>query len=134
METIHKVCYFRLHLLVNSNFVNQKSSSSIDGIEDHSEMMKKMFGPKYDELNAQKTRRFIKTHLPFNLMPHNIKDVGAKVIYVARNPNDVVVSYYHFHKVNPGYQFTKDFESFLQYYMDNLGKEPIKSNVNPLIL
>lgn len=86
------------------------------------ETMEKMFGPKYDILAAQKTRRFIKTHLPFNLMPHNIKQVGAKVVYVARNPKDVVASYYHFKKVNPNYQFAGDFDSFLQYFMDDLSK------------
>lgn len=81
--------------------------------------------PKYDFLASQKTRRFIKTHLPFNLMPHNIKEVGAKVVYVARNPKDVAASYYNFLKFNPNYQFTEDFDAFLQYFVDDLSEFPL---------
>ena len=77
---------------------------------------------RFEILKAQTSKRFIKTHLPFNLMPKNIKEVGAKVVYVARNPKDVVASYYHFQKVNPHYRFTGDFGSFLQYFMDDLGE------------
>ncbi|MEM7254333.1 MAG: sulfotransferase domain-containing protein [Pseudomonadota bacterium] len=36
--------------------------------------------------------RIIKTHLPFDLSPHH---PNAKVIYVARNPFDCAVSFYH---------------------------------------
>jgi hypothetical protein len=36
--------------------------------------------------------RFIKTHLPYNLTPHHPQ---AKYIYVARNPFDCAVSFYH---------------------------------------
>lgn len=88
---------------------------------DRSKYPPKIFGPFYEQLEAQTTRRFIKTHLPFNLMPRNIKEVGAKVVYVARNPQDVAVSYYHFQKSNDGYLFTGDFESFATYLMDDLG-------------
>ncbi|CAH1154809.1 unnamed protein product [Phaedon cochleariae] len=40
-------------------------------------------------------RRFIKCHLPISLNSPHIFDVGSKVIYVARNPKDVIVSMYH---------------------------------------
>lgn len=85
-------------------------------------VMKKKLSPKYDELAAQTTRRFIKTHLPMPLMPRNIKEVGAKVVYVARNPKDVAASYYHFHRENPVFEYSGDFETFLKYFMDDLGK------------
>lgn len=38
-------------------------------------------------------RRLFTSHLPFGLMPRVDKH-GAKVVYVARNPKDVAVSYY----------------------------------------
>jgi sulfotransferase len=94
----------RLHLLVNDD------------------AMKNTFGPKYDSLKAQTTRRFIKTHLPFDLMPNSIKEVGAKVVYVARNPKDVVASYYHFQRHNPNYQYVGDFDGFLDYFLDDKGE------------
>ncbi|KAL5011128.1 hypothetical protein ScPMuIL_013433 [Solemya velum] len=43
--------------------------------------------------------RVIKTHLPLQLLPKQVRDKSAKVIYVARNPKDVVVSLYYFTKL-----------------------------------
>ncbi|XP_065216848.1 luciferin sulfotransferase-like [Planococcus citri] len=41
--------------------------------------------------------RFIKTHLPFNLLPENLRNfsTNAKIIHVMRNPRDVSISFYH---------------------------------------
>lgn len=76
----------------------------------------------YDKLSAQTSRRFIKTHLPISLMPRNIKEVGSKLVYVARNPKDVAASFYYFHKSLSELQFNGNFESFAQYFTDDLGK------------
>lgn len=79
------------------------------------------FAPFYERFPNMPSRRFIKTHLPMKLMPRNIKEVGAKVIYVARNPKDMCVSWFHFHKTN-GFQerFIGEFDSFAKYFTDGL--------------
>lgn len=76
--------------------------------------------PKYDLLAAQTTRRFVKIHLPIKLLPRNIAEVGAKVVYVARNPKDVAVSYFHLHKSSPGFLYRGDFETFAELFMSDM--------------
>lgn len=48
-----------------------------------------------------------------------INIIIMQVIYLARNPKDVIVSYYHFHKLMKAQTFTGDLDQFAQYFMDN---------------
>ncbi len=41
------------------------------------------------------------------------------MVYVARNPKDVIVSYFHHHKLIQFHNFTEDVEKFAQYFMDD---------------
>ncbi|GJQ87478.1 hypothetical protein Trydic_g19238 [Trypoxylus dichotomus] len=54
-----------------------------------------------DTLNGISGRRFIKSHLPWHLLPKQIRDGTRKpkIIHVVRNPKDVCVSYYHYTKI-----------------------------------
>lgn len=112
--------------MINKNKVDKDEGHPLsEEAANMAALMKKKLGPRYDELAAQTTRRFIKTHLPVPLMPRNIKEVGAKVVYVARNPKDVAASYYHFQREAPVFEYSGDFETFLKYFMDDLGKSEI---------
>ncbi|XP_049956268.1 luciferin sulfotransferase-like isoform X1 [Schistocerca serialis cubense] len=63
--------------------------------------------------------RFIKTHIPWELLPRQIQDgsVKPKVIYVARNAKDTCVSYYHHCKLLEGYKGS--FDDFCKLFLGN---------------
>jgi sulfotransferase len=76
--------------------------------------------PGFEFLPKITTRRFIKTHLPLCLLPPSVFEVNAKIVYVARNPMDVVVSYYHLNKLWKTQGYQRDFEQFYNYFERNL--------------
>ncbi|XP_075554058.1 sulfotransferase ssu-1-like [Dermacentor variabilis] len=58
----------------------------------------------------------IKTHLPFNRIPYSPQ---AKYIFVARNPYDCCVSFYHHTRALPAYRFADgSFEKFLSLFLE----------------
>ncbi|KAL7050185.1 hypothetical protein ACKWTF_003979 [Chironomus riparius] len=61
--------------------------------------------------------RHIKTHLPMFLLPDKIWNVKPKIVYVARNPKDVAVSFFHHYRHMHGYRGTM--ESFLNAFVSN---------------
>lgn len=104
-----------------------------------------------DCLRNKTDRRFIKTHLPFSLLPRNLLNSGCKVIsfsvdwctylsyqavvgepvikfrtlqviYVARNPKDVVVSYYHLHRLVKNLDYKGDFQEFWKCFINDRGE------------
>ncbi|XP_071038543.1 sulfotransferase 1C2A isoform X2 [Parasteatoda tepidariorum] len=57
----------------------------------------------------------IKMHLPFHMTPYSS---NAKYIYIARNPKDCLVSFYHHTKGNPVYKFEDgNFDDFFELFM-----------------
>ncbi|XP_030382070.1 sulfotransferase 1C4 [Scaptodrosophila lebanonensis] len=65
-------------------------------------------------------RRFIKTHFPFSLLPPSVMENKCKIIYVARNPKDVAVSYYHLNRLFRTQGYVGDFERYWRYFQHGL--------------
>ncbi|CAH4037219.1 unnamed protein product [Pieris brassicae] len=62
--------------------------------------------------------RFIKTHLPLSLLSPKLLD--AKVVYVARDPKDVAVSFYHLCRSMTFMGWTGDFKQFWELFISDL--------------
>lgn len=62
--------------------------------------------------------RTIKTHLPFSLLPSSMTDT-CKVVYVARNPKDMLVSYHHHCRLIKMHGYVGTLEDFVQYFVDD---------------
>uniref|UniRef100_S4RGD9 Sulfotransferase n=1 Tax=Petromyzon marinus TaxID=7757 RepID=S4RGD9_PETMA len=75
--------------------------------------------PGLDILTELTTPRIIKTHLPYGLLPRDLWDSKAKVVYMARNPKDLAVSYYQFLRSlrTPG--FRGSFPEFCRRFLEN---------------
>jgi len=69
-----------------------------------------------DIVEHVKAPRVFKTHVPFYLLNPKAMDT-CKVIYVARNPKDNCVSYYHHHKAMSYCEYNGDFEKFVDFYI-----------------
>ena len=74
------------------------------------------------EFAANLTRpRYLKTHLPFHLLPKQLRfgEKKCKVVYVARNPKDVCISYYYHYKLLEAY--CSSFENFCKLFLADKG-------------
>lgn len=59
--------------------------------------------------------RVIKSHLPIEMLPPQILET-CKVIYVARNPKDSCVSFYHHEMLLPNQAWSGPFDVYQEYY------------------
>ncbi|XP_036395090.1 sulfotransferase family 2, cytosolic sulfotransferase 3 isoform X2 [Megalops cyprinoides] len=87
-------------------------------------------------LDSQPPPRAIVSHLPYWLMPQSFYQSKAKVIYVTRNPKDIAVSSFHFHKMASFLDDPGTFDEFLEKFLSGqvlFGKwtDHVKSWRNP---
>ncbi|XP_069840608.1 sulfotransferase 1A1-like isoform X2 [Dendropsophus ebraccatus] len=69
-------------------------------------------------LDGRNSPRVIKSHLPVHLLPSSFWEKKSKIIYMARNPKDVVVSYYHFYRMAIVHPDPGTFEEFIQKFIE----------------
>uniref|UniRef100_A0A8B9PHQ2 Sulfotransferase n=1 Tax=Apteryx owenii TaxID=8824 RepID=A0A8B9PHQ2_APTOW len=71
-----------------------------------------------DTLQDTAGHRLITTHLPARVLAPALQQSKAKVIYVARNPKDVAVSFYHFHRLAKFLPDPGSFDAFLLQFLE----------------
>ncbi|XP_062442263.1 sulfotransferase 2B1 isoform X3 [Rhea pennata] len=71
-----------------------------------------------DALRDTAGHRLITTHLPAHVLGPALQQSRAKVVYVARNPKDVAVSFYHFHRLAKFLPDPGSFDAFLARFLE----------------
>ena len=71
----------------------------------------------------------IKSHLPGHLLPPQLWEKKAKIIYVIRNPKDLVVSYYYFTKMINRLKMDQPFGEFFDEMLSGKGEIKIALQV-----
>ncbi|XP_063299565.1 amine sulfotransferase-like [Pelobates fuscus] len=61
--------------------------------------------------------RLFSSHLPYYLMPKGTRKRRGKIIYVYRNPKDILVSYYHFYRMMVNVQNPDSWEHFIDLFI-----------------
>ncbi|XP_069582285.1 amine sulfotransferase-like isoform X1 [Ranitomeya imitator] len=69
------------------------------------------------DYNSRPSPRLFSTHLPYYLMPKDLRFRMGKIIYVSRNPKDVLVSYYHFLQMKSQIKCTINWETFIDLFI-----------------
>ncbi|CAH2240196.1 jg1761 [Pararge aegeria aegeria] len=98
--------------------------------ENEIEVLKKAMMPvSINEIEKMPSPRFIKSHLPLSLLPTSLLD-QTKVVYVARDPRDVAVSYYYHDKLMNLSKPENDFKQYWKYFVsDNISFGPYFEHV-----
>ncbi|XP_008196968.2 sulfotransferase 1C4 [Tribolium castaneum] len=109
----------RVPLLEARSLTTKETIAAVSATNQGAEKLR-LYRSSIEILRANPGRRVIKTHLHFNFLPPDLLNCGCKIIYVARNPKDVVVSLYHLQRTSQGRQYTGDISTFLDYFVSDL--------------
>ncbi|TEA32478.1 amine sulfotransferase-like [Orcinus orca] len=72
---------------------------------------------KVDHVNRPSPRLFT-SHLPYYLAPKGLKNRKAKIVYIYRNPKDVLTSYFHFSNWLVTFEPSDNIEHFMKRFLD----------------
>lgn len=73
------------------------------------------------KLQETQEKRLIKSHLPFDLLPEKLVDSGVKIVYILRDPKDLIISNYHIYKKFSQLPVFPEFPVFWECFKKNLG-------------
>ncbi|XP_023164036.1 estrogen sulfotransferase [Drosophila hydei] len=82
---------------------------------DHHQWVSDAFGNTVELVKNLPRPRYARSHLSWQLLPSQLDTIKPKIVYTARNPKDLCVSYYHYCKLLHG--INGDFEQFVELFL-----------------
>ncbi|KAM5181707.1 amine sulfotransferase-like [Mantella aurantiaca] len=96
---------------------HRNGTEKIDSIDRVPWFDSRTLNPDVD-YNTRPSPRLFTSHLSETFVPRGLKNTKAKVIYVMRNPKDVMTSFYHFENLFAMMEKSPDFQHFLEKFLD----------------
>ena len=81
------------------------------------------FHHKLGGIDKLPSPRILNTHFWFELLPAEVLKKRTKLILLYRNPKDVTVSFYNFHRSFDTYQYSGQFGNYLKLFQEGNGME-----------
>ena len=78
---------------------------------------------KKENFENEPAPRVFNTHIHYKYLPDDLKKRRCKILYIARNPKDVAVSYYNHHFKIKEYEYDGQWESYLKRYIKGDGRQ-----------
>ncbi|XP_075969856.1 sulfotransferase 4 [Anticarsia gemmatalis] len=103
-----------VHPMNKEKFIEENSHS-----EEKLKTLEFVCQPGTEQLANTPSPRFIKSHMPLSLLPPTLLDT-AKMIYVARDPRDVAVSFYHLNRLMRTQGYNGDFKTYWDFFVKDL--------------
>ncbi|XP_028165270.1 uncharacterized protein LOC114356358 [Ostrinia furnacalis] len=110
--------FLEMFMIINSDITKNFMKDFVKGDERLLKIIENVTTPGTEFVAKLPSPRFIKSHLPFSLLPPNLLDT-AKVVYVARDPRDAAVSYYHHNKLFDFMGYTGDFKQYWEFFIQD---------------
>lgn len=103
----------QMSLFLRFPFLEFQSMNSLQG----QSSLDQIYNNTVQYVKDQKSPRFIKTHLPLSMLPSKLLET-CKVFFVARNPKDVCVSWYHHNLISSNIKYKGDFQTFAKLFKE----------------
>ncbi|CAH0406364.1 unnamed protein product [Chilo suppressalis] len=99
-------------------FLNSEKARTVLERDAKNKAMLKAINEVIDQVSSMQSQRYIKSHLPLSLLPPALLDT-CRVMHVARDPRDVVVSYYHHNEFIQSRGYSGNFKQFWNLFIQN---------------